>query len=53
MHQKLSLMEIKGLKEKENCPSCDSETEVFTYTEDGEEYQGRKCKNRCGWWGSI
>ncbi len=51
MHQRLTLLQIKETKERVVCPSCKSETEVFTYTEEGEEFMARKCKDGCGYWG--
>ncbi len=52
MRQRLSLEQAKEIKRQEVCPTCGSELEEFIYKEDGEEFTGRKCKEKCGWWGS-
>ena len=49
MHQKLTLEQIKEEKQTTNCPSCGSETKEFTYTENGEEFKGKKCLS-CPYW---
>ena len=52
MHQQISLEQIKADKQgKEICPDCQGKTEVFTYTDEGEEFTGRRCTDRCGYWG--
>ncbi len=52
MRQRLSMVEIKARKQRYKCPSCGSELERFMFKEDGEEFEGKKCKKYvCSWWG--
>ncbi len=52
MRQSLSIEQAKELKLQDKCPTCGAEIEEFMFKEDGEEFTGRKCKKRCGYWGS-
>ena len=52
MKKQVSMEELKEMKRQEKCPSCGAELIEFGFTEDGEEFTGRKCtQGGCFWWG--